>query len=111
VPDHSSPACVHDGSCCGTKAKTETTKIRKNSKDGCATAPQCGARAALCSKTIQATTDTSGAAGFGATASGTPRVWTYTYSNEKYEPCFFNNGTFQGTPEEAFDTAAVYLQD
>jgi hypothetical protein len=35
----------------------------------------------------------------------------YTYSNEKYEPCFFNNGTFQGTPEEAFDTAAVYLQD
>jgi len=35
----------------------------------------------------------------------------YTYSNEKYEPCFFNNGTFQGTPEESFDTAAVYLQD
>jgi len=28
----------------------------------------------------------------------------YTYSNQKYEPCFFNNGTFQGTPEEAFDT-------
>jgi hypothetical protein len=35
----------------------------------------------------------------------------YTYSNEKYEPCLFNNGTFEGTPEEAFDTAAVYLQD
>jgi hypothetical protein len=35
----------------------------------------------------------------------------YTYSNEKYEPCYFNNGTFHGTPEEAFDTAAVYLQD
>jgi len=34
----------------------------------------------------------------------------YTYSNETYEPCVFNNGTFQGTPEEAFDTAAVYLQ-
>ena len=35
----------------------------------------------------------------------------YTYSNEKYEPCFFNNSTFHGTPEEAFDTAAVYSQD
>jgi hypothetical protein len=35
----------------------------------------------------------------------------YTYSNEKYEPCVFDNGTFHGTPEEAFDTAAVYLQD
>ena len=34
-----------------------------------------------------------------------------TYSSEKYEPCFFDNGTFHGTPEEAFDTAAVYLQD
>jgi hypothetical protein len=35
----------------------------------------------------------------------------YTYSHEKYEPCIFNNGTFHGTPEEGFDTAAVYLQD
>jgi hypothetical protein len=35
----------------------------------------------------------------------------YTYSNEKYEPCIFDNGTFHGTPEEAFETAAVYLQD
>src|SRR5215475_633220 len=26
----------------------------------------------------------------------------YTYSNEKYEPCVFGNGTFLGTPEEAF---------
>lgn len=34
----------------------------------------------------------------------------YTYSNEKYEPCFFRNGTFHGTPEEAFDTGSVYLQ-
>src|SRR4051812_18102693 len=33
----------------------------------------------------------------------------YTYSNEKYEPCFFRNGTFHGTPEEAFETGAVYL--
>jgi len=35
----------------------------------------------------------------------------YTYSHEKYEPCVFDNGTFEGTPEEAFDTGAVYLDD
>ena len=34
----------------------------------------------------------------------------YTYSNEKYEPCMFRNGTFEGTPEEAFETGAVYLE-
>lgn len=33
----------------------------------------------------------------------------YTYSNEKYEPSVFQNGTFHGTPEEAFETSAVYL--
>ncbi len=26
----------------------------------------------------------------------------YTYSNERYEPCVFDNGTFFGTPEEGF---------
>jgi hypothetical protein len=35
----------------------------------------------------------------------------YTYSHERYEPCVFDNGTFHGTPEEAFDTGAVYLLD
>lgn len=35
----------------------------------------------------------------------------YTYSHEKYEPCVFDNGSFHGTPEEAFETSAVYLQD
>ena len=35
----------------------------------------------------------------------------YTYSHETYEPCFFDTGSDHGTPEEAFDTAAVYLQD
>jgi hypothetical protein len=35
----------------------------------------------------------------------------YTYSHEKYEPCYFDNGTWEGTPEEAFDTSAVYLDD
>jgi YD repeat-containing protein len=40
---------------------------------------QCGARGKLCSKTIQATSDATGALGFGATPTGTPRTWTYTY--------------------------------
>ncbi len=45
---------------------------------------------------------------------GNEDSWTfafYTYSHEKYEPCVFDNGTFYGTPEEAFESAAVYLQD
>ena len=33
----------------------------------------------------------------------------YTYSNERYEPCVFHNGTFFGTPEEGLDVAAIYL--
>ncbi|MBI3696305.1 MAG: hypothetical protein HY238_15895 [Acidobacteria bacterium] len=33
----------------------------------------------------------------------------YTYSHEKYEPTFFLHGD-HGTPEEAFDIGAVYLQ-
>ncbi len=33
----------------------------------------------------------------------------YTYSHEKYEPCVFGTGRDHGTPEEAFETAAVYL--
>ena len=34
----------------------------------------------------------------------------YTYSNEKYSPCVFPSGNWFGTPEEAFDIGAVYLQ-
>jgi RHS repeat-associated protein len=34
----------------------------------------------LCSKTVQATTDATGAAGFGATLIGVPRTWSYTYN-------------------------------
>lgn len=33
----------------------------------------------------------------------------YTYSNMKYEPCIFDNGSWHGTPEEALDTSSVYL--
>ncbi len=40
----------------------------------------CGARGALCSRTIQATTDVSGATGFNGTPTGTARTWTYTYN-------------------------------
>ena len=35
----------------------------------------------------------------------------YTYSHEKYEPCIFDNGSWHGTPEDAFDTSSVYLID
>lgn len=35
----------------------------------------------------------------------------YTYSHEKYEPCILGNGSWHGTPEEAFDTSAVYLTE
>jgi YD repeat-containing protein len=36
--------------------------------------------AVLCKKVEQATTDATGAAGFGATATGSARVWSYTYN-------------------------------
>ncbi|HLG15015.1 MAG TPA: hypothetical protein VJH03_11005 [Blastocatellia bacterium] len=35
----------------------------------------------------------------------------YTYSHETYEPCVFDTSEDHGTPEEAFETAAVYLRD
>jgi len=41
-----------------------------------------------------------------------PDRWSlafYTYSNERYEPCFFRNGTFFGTPEEGLDVGGLYL--
>lgn len=34
----------------------------------------------------------------------------YAYSSEKYKLCMFANGTFFGTPEEAFEQSAMYLQ-
>ncbi len=34
----------------------------------------------------------------------------YTYSNERYEPCTFGNGTFLGTPERGFEVGAMYLR-
>jgi len=35
----------------------------------------------------------------------------YERNVKKYEPCFFDNGTWHGTPEEAFDASAVYLME
>jgi hypothetical protein len=35
----------------------------------------------------------------------------YTYSNEKYEPCVFQNGEWFGTPEQAFEIGATHLQE
>jgi YD repeat-containing protein len=35
----------------------------------------------LLSRTVQATSDTTGASGFGAVAAGTPRTWTFTYNS------------------------------
>lgn len=43
---------------------------------------------------------------------GNEESWSlafYTYSHERYEACMFDNGTFYGTPEEALEIGAVYL--
>jgi len=45
---------------------------------------QCGARGALCSRSVQATTDANGSQGFSATASGAPRIWAYTYNSNGF---------------------------
>ncbi len=34
----------------------------------------------------------------------------FTYSNQRYEPCFFGDGSSQGTPEQAFEVSAMYLR-
>ncbi len=44
---------------------------------------------------------------------GDENAWSfafYAYSNEKYKLSVFNNGDFYGTPEEAFELSAIYLQ-
>ena len=44
---------------------------------------------------------------------GDENAWSlafFTYSNERYEPCVFHNGRSHGTPEEALDVGATYLQ-
>jgi hypothetical protein len=34
----------------------------------------------------------------------------FAYSSEKYEPSMYPNGEWFGTPEQAFDVGAMYLQ-
>jgi hypothetical protein len=34
----------------------------------------------------------------------------FTYSNERYSPCVFHNGSWYGTPEEALEIGAGYLR-
>jgi len=44
--------------------------------------------------------------------SGNEDRWSfahYTYAHEKYEPSFLVTGSFQGTPEEAFQTSALFF--
>ena len=41
-----------------------------------------------------------------------PERWSvafFTYSNERYEPCFLRTGKEFGTPEEGLDVGAAYL--
>jgi hypothetical protein len=45
---------------------------------------------------------------------GNEDAWTlafFTYSNERYSPCVFHNGSLHGTPEEALDVGATYFQE
>ena len=60
------------------KRVAEPLRITTNTYDPDGTT--CGARGALCSRTIQATSDTDGSQAFSATLLGTPRTWTYTYN-------------------------------
>lgn len=48
---------------------------------GEATLPNGKPIAVLCSRTVQATTDTTGTLGFSATKMGAPRTWQYTYDS------------------------------
>jgi hypothetical protein len=44
--------------------------------------------------------------------SGNEDRWSfawYTYAHEKHEPSFLITGEDQGTPEEAFETSALFL--
>ncbi len=45
---------------------------------------------------------------------GNENAWSfafYTFSNDRYELSFLNTGSFYGTPEEAFETSSVYLEE
>jgi YD repeat-containing protein len=58
--------------------RAEPLRITTNVYDD--TGSTCGARGALCSLTLQATTDPTGVQGFNAPLTGIPRIWTFTYN-------------------------------
>ncbi len=33
----------------------------------------------------------------------------YTYSDERYEPCLFDSGRWEGTPEKALEIGVMYI--
>jgi YD repeat-containing protein len=51
---------------------------------------------ALTSKSVQATTDANGSAGFSATPTGSPRVWTYTHTYHSTIPEFITQTVVDG---------------
>jgi RHS repeat-associated protein len=55
------------------------TTYSYNGEAGVSCAPAGASTALLCTKTVQATTDTTGTSAFTATAVGSPRIWSYTY--------------------------------
>jgi RHS repeat-associated protein len=55
------------------------TTYSYNGDPGVSCAPSGSSTALVCRRSMQATTDTSGALGFGATTTGTARNWDYTY--------------------------------
>jgi RHS repeat-associated protein len=60
--------------------KRITSYFYHGDTDGAATV-SCGATGALCRVRMQATTDLNGSLGFGATTTGTPREWNFTYNS------------------------------
>ncbi len=56
------------------------TTIAYHGEPGISCAPPGASTMLPCSKSIQATTDSSGSTGFAATPDGQPRTWTYTYN-------------------------------
>jgi YD repeat-containing protein len=56
------------------------TSYSYHGETGVSCAPSGAATTLMCSKTVQATTDTDGSSGFSATSDGAARTWSYTYN-------------------------------
>lgn len=64
----------------------------------------------LAAKSVQATTDATGAQGFSATASGTPRTWTYGHTYHGTIPGFITQTVVNGPRTDVTDTT-TYAYD